>query len=716
MRRIRNKRKARAKEDMFAQVQAVVDRDVCLWMVRNRGKAWRVIRAAQQLKPLHYASGSNAVGWINALEERGYGIGVAAPKVSPNAVRAMLGTKRSPIFVDSGAYSEMKFPKNKPPEVVKPMGPKAWAKVFKVYEALAPLGPRVSVVAPDRVADQRVTLERMRSFRDRYQALVKRNVRVLVPLQKGRVSLKRFHHAAAEALGASPESIIPAIPMKKDTTSDADLKRWAEVMKPRQVHLLGIGPRSHRAPRVVKLLREASPGIEIRLDSAVVPAAVGRGGGAGKLPRVGTQALDEATEALAEYRWGAAAPGIRDVTGWGIPDYTDAIGYPSGWLSKAGIRRIAKEARLTRAQTRAFLADPDGFLDEDDPDGELSWFHNQAIAYYLDEEWMRYRTMAEGTERKRQQMHAILESHRKKPKAGWYAITQTDAAPKTGEKGYRQAQDDAEHMIERGLHLMEDGQVGTALRQWYETGEWPEDTGYPLSEYLDDLGVPDVDHKGAPFTAQDREEIGYEATYAAALLRDEMAPKWLLVTQLQDVWDKRTVRLVAVPKKVAVDFVREHHSKLPAPNLKGLMYSMGIVTNGKLVAVALAGTPSGGWEYPHCVLELSRIASDGSTKGASSKLAARLIDLVNGWRTVRKGAVCPPVLVTYSLSTEQGTTYKALRDKGMRPVACRKGKAPTGARKAAGGAALSHITKVVWQAGPGAKAADWSILETCGIE
>ncbi len=190
---------------------------------------------------------------------------------------------------------------------------------------------------------------------------------------------------------------------------------------------------------------------------------------------------------------------------------------------------------------------------------------------------------------------------------------------------------------------------------------------------------------------------------AEAILADAVAPP------------HERMRLVNVTKDEAADFIARHHSHLPQLNPKGLMYAVGALADGKLVAVATAGAPTGRWSGadrtppcgPHGILELTRIASDGSTKNAASMLAARLIDAhTRSGRHDASGCM----FVTYSLTGEQAAVYKALRDKGLRPVARVKGKDKAGgARK--GGSALADKHKIRWEAGASALPADWSLIE-----
>lgn len=181
---------------------------------------------------------------------------------------------------------------------------------------------------------------------------------------------------------------------------------------------------------------------------------------------------------------------------------------------------------------------------------------------------------------------------------------------------------------------------------------------------------------------------------------------------LADHWaPSGRLRLENVSKADAVDFIREHHSQMAEPNLRGLIFAVGCKSGGRTVAVATATTPSGPWANrvkQSNVLELSRIASDGTVKNASSMLCARMIDLAP--RAVRGGPGEPWLFVTYSLLHEKGTTYKALKDKGLRPVGITPGKKPSGAR-AGGKLGYGTPPKIIWEAGPVALPPKWDLLK-----
>lgn len=173
------------------------------------------------------------------------------------------------------------------------------------------------------------------------------------------------------------------------------------------------------------------------------------------------------------------------------------------------------------------------------------------------------------------------------------------------------------------------------------------------------------------------------------------------------------LRIVPITKEQAISFIREHHSKLDRFNPRGFVGAIGAARGHRLVAVATINTPTGHNDRALRALELTRIASDGTVRNASSMLASRAIDVTP---LVDRGAGPANLFVTYQLLSERGSTYRALKDKGgagspwnMRPVALIKGKAPSGARQT--DASLMSSDKIRWEAGPAAAPADWSLLD-----
>ena len=270
-----------------------------------------------------------------------------------------------------------------------------------------------------------------------------------------------------------------------------------------------------------------------------------------------------------------------------------------------------------------------------------------------------------------------------------------------------------------------------------ERGLFDDGEGYgePLFTLVELIGPPGTTPDGAPLSDAKQRELAMLAVDLAVGMRPLAAgqlpwlvggagehardvsdagglhglPRWLAEAVLADALrPKLKLQLVTVSREDAAEFIRRHHSKLPHVNQRGLLFALGVARGGRVVAVATVNTPSGRWAEPHGVVEVSRIASDGTVKGAASKLMARILDV---WQRAARYEAPPTLLVTYSLSSEDGVTYRALKDRGLRPTVKIPGREPGGAR--AGGAdsdlALARIDKVRWEAGPAAGPADWSL-------
>lgn len=184
-------------------------------------------------------------------------------------------------------------------------------------------------------------------------------------------------------------------------------------------------------------------------------------------------------------------------------------------------------------------------------------------------------------------------------------------------------------------------------------------------------------------------------------------PRWMAAAILADAHHQSfKLEVRPIEPDIARDFVRAHHSKLPTLNPRGLRHTLGAFRGERLVAVLSANTPSArGWAshprklptrsdgpltHKH-VTEVTRIASDGTALGASSMLMRHLI------ARARPQADAPWLVITYSLKSERGTTYKALRELGLAPVALCTGRRPGGARRGSG--VLATEDKIRWEVG-----------------
>lgn len=282
-------------------------------------------------------------------------VGVAVDRLHGLALAQLDRNHGVPVFVDSGAFSEVDADMN----VVAPIGEAEWSRRLDVYERIAKAqGSDAYLVMPDRVGDAAYSLSLLRRYRDRIDRLASMGAQIIVPLQDTR-DLAAAHDAVSAILGR--EDWIPGIPSMKGATEPAALHAYLGTHRPEVVHLLGMGPRSKGWPTRREILEAA--GVDAQLDSVVVRSMAGRTRGPGGTPSAYTQARIDAAERLADTRWSDTSIVVphEHAPALGL-DYTDLIGQPSVWLSMSGRRQVADAAGLARKQTRQFVRDPDRFV------------------------------------------------------------------------------------------------------------------------------------------------------------------------------------------------------------------------------------------------------------------------------------------------------------------------------------------------------------------
>lgn len=294
-------------------------------------------------------------------------------------------------------------------------------------------------------------------------------------------------------------------------------------------------------------------------------------------------------------------------------------------------------------------------------------------------------------------------------------------APQPGERGYRpalNAETIAENMLDVARMYLSDPELfwmWTATRQAHPDPDgWvPVEAQGDPDELPELLGVPRwLSRERARTVSLGVVQRAMEVegrSLSPGAQPDGRLPRWAAVGLLaDDLRRDAPMRMVNVSKAVSAAFIEQHHRTLPCINQRGIMYAIGVQVRGRLVAVATAGHPTGRWSRvnPRNVLELTRLASDGSTKNAASMLVARLLDLREHSRRGRPSE--PALFVTYQLSEAEGAVYRALQDKGLRSVARVPGRKAGGARaggrlspcqrRTGGRTSLGELDKVRWEA------------------
>jgi hypothetical protein len=247
----------------------------------------------------HFHSGINDKGEVCGIMGSGRHVGITASCMRPGMLRELAigrhGLTR--LFVDSGAFSEVTFG---PYRVVKAITDEEWQRRFRLYRwSAATFRGRAYLVAPDRVGDQDVTLDRLVRYARDMACCAALGANIIVPVQKGdRAMAWMFQRACAYLVGVPREQIIAGIPMQKDATSIDELRAFCEYLPwfGARIHLLGIGPRAKlgRFWRAVEAIKAVRPNAQITSDSALVPSLVGRTNGPSGGPRILTALQDEA--------------------------------------------------------------------------------------------------------------------------------------------------------------------------------------------------------------------------------------------------------------------------------------------------------------------------------------------------------------------------------------------------------------------------------------
>jgi hypothetical protein len=388
-----------------------------------------------------FASGSNRTSDIRGFVEAGVPVGVDVNELSSASIHELeeLAGKKIPVFVDSGAFGEVKWNAEKGKlEPVKPITDAEWNRRLDIYDRLADkLGKQLTVVAPDRVGDQAETLARLAKYSDRIKALRAKGVRVVVAVQRGDVPMADFFEQAKRSAGV--DDLIPAMPMKKAAATPEMVVEFAGKVKPKEIHLLGMGATAREFEGLARSIAQVSPETKITSDANRLRAMAGTDS---KMARRREELKGE--ELTTPFGATAFGPYGRSA------DYTDAIASPGSWATKVQLKDIAEKAGLKGAEAKRFVAEPDKFLQESE-EGTSRW-EDPRLSSALDEAWMEYLKKAQGSAARAQ------------------AITETVDRSKIGGQGLFQPKKGATKFLEDGravLGLFQNADASTFLHEFF---------------------------------------------------------------------------------------------------------------------------------------------------------------------------------------------------------------------------------------------------------
>ena len=661
--------------------------------------------------------------------------------------------------------------------VVAPITDEGWRERLETYLELAKsIGPLANLVAPDKVGFQAESFERLERYAPELKKIIKAGATLLVPLHGGgALTLADAHRKAGEILGTS--KWVPAIPYMKKATTPEELEAYLSEIRPERIHLLGIGPRSKKVGPVASAIHRGSPGTQLQMDSVALLGHTGRGKKPRRITAAQDVAREELVAERWSGHRVRGLEDWTDIVAfpseWANRPTLLRIAERMKLSEEQTAELLAGPDDFFQKQINGA---PFYVLAQRAIEDELArYFHKRetaetkrrGIVYGVGElyggpQYIQNRLKKEG--------HWIdlfgptgapipgEKGYKPPPELtkAWGGISPFTLADRM--LGNALVYVDTPEML--WAYCAEEKALG-AGETWecLDQDSTREGLDFTLPELV---GVPGIGPDDEPLTRDQRGAIALSVVRAAMETQEErwsggeitigvsksrkgptrpiLAPRgesegsgpvpfWAARAMVTD-WIasvtpgyRQDLRIVNIDKELASAFIEAHHSALPYLNARGMLYALGLYQGDRLVAVATANTPTGnlsrearvvaGGLDPHNVVELTRVASDGSVKGAASKLVSRLITILE--RSKRGDPDAPGMLVTFQLAEEKGTSYKALQDRGLRPVALLKGSKPSGARAGgeyAGDPALAKRDKIRWEccAEPPALRADWALV------
>lgn len=184
----------------------------------------------------HFCSGVNSPGEVRGLALSGRNIGIAATEIRTGLIAELEGFGGGPlnVFVDSGAFSEVRFGANGR-EVVNPITDAQWIERLDLYRRMAyGFRTRAFLVLPDAVGDQAETLARLARYAPVARELAELGAQLILPVQGGELSGVAFVTAALKVLGLGLDRLVLGIPSRKAATSPEQLEQLCRDLKSRR--------------------------------------------------------------------------------------------------------------------------------------------------------------------------------------------------------------------------------------------------------------------------------------------------------------------------------------------------------------------------------------------------------------------------------------------------------------------------------------------------
>jgi hypothetical protein len=216
---------------------------------------------------LVYRSGANNISDMRGYIDAGKAIGVCALEVSANAKTLLCEYVKAggQCMVDSGAFRLFNARmRGKACEELN------FDKILNVYEEIInqACGGDITVVAPDIVGDQDASYLLLVKFQDKIRRLAKLDANVMVPLQRGALTINDYYEKVVNLLG---KDFVWGIPFNAKALSETDILDFVSEFKPSSVHFLGCSENY-----IIHKAMAKSPNTRFSSDATRLRAQIGK--------------------------------------------------------------------------------------------------------------------------------------------------------------------------------------------------------------------------------------------------------------------------------------------------------------------------------------------------------------------------------------------------------------------------------------------------------
>ena len=269
-----------------------------------------------------YRSGASSIadatGYINARKP----VGITALDASEPVLKTVgkYASSGGQVFCDSGAFRAFRSGT-----------PFNFSSILPVYESLilyTSTPSNLLLAGPDKVGNQDASISLLRTYRDAVIRFVDQGVGVVIPLQRGKLSLSESYETVSELLG---RPFVVGLPSNAKAIPESEVLDFIKQVQPDRAHFLGC-----QSSALLHKAAFACPDCVISSDSTRLRSHVGQG-------RLLTVKHHEKTAEL-------VIDGVRGAGQLAHCDETEMFGYLDPLIqdaSPSAVRRLSDRAGLS---------------------------------------------------------------------------------------------------------------------------------------------------------------------------------------------------------------------------------------------------------------------------------------------------------------------------------------------------------------------------------